>query len=60
MGLDHLSFQVSSKDELEKAVKTFDVRGVPHGEIPDLPESGISALMFRDPDNTQLELSAPL
>jgi glyoxylase I family protein len=60
VGLDHLSFSVSSREELEQAVRLFDDQGVSHGEIKDLGETvGICVLAFRDPDNTQLELSAP-
>jgi glyoxylase I family protein len=59
-GLDHLSFGVGSRAELDAAVRIFDERGVPHGEIKDLGEAfGLYVLAFRDPDNIQLELSAP-
>jgi hypothetical protein len=40
VGLDHLSFSVGSRDELEQAVRLFDERGVPHGEIMDIGPSG--------------------
>jgi glyoxylase I family protein len=60
VGLDHLSFSVDSRDNLERAIQLFDERGVPHGEIKDLgPTLGLYVLEFRDPDNIQLELSAP-
>jgi len=60
VGLDHLSFSVGSRDEFEQAVRIFDERGIPHGEITDLgPDFGIYILAFRDPDNIQLELTAP-
>ena len=59
VGLDHLSFSVGSRDELEAAARLFDERGVPHGEIVELGAFGIQVLMFRDPDNIQLELTAP-
>ena len=60
VGLDHLSFSVSSRDELEQAVQVFDERGVPHGEIKTLEGFGIYVLPFRDPDNIQIELTAPI
>jgi len=60
VGLDHLSFNVGSKAELDKAVKMFDERGVPHGPIKTLEGFGILVLPFRDPDNIQVELTAPL
>lgn len=60
VGLDHLSFNVSNHNKLEEAVRYFDQQGVPHGEIKDLgPNLGIYVLAFRDPDNIQLELTAP-
>lgn len=60
VGLDHLSFNVSNRTTLEEAVRRFDRQGVPHGEIKDLgPDLGIYVLAFRDPDNIQLELTAP-
>ena len=60
VGLDHLSFSVSSRDELDRAVRLFDERGVPHGEIKTLEGFGIYVLPFRDPDNIQVELTAPI
>ena len=60
VGLDHISFNVSSRDDLDQAVALFDEKGVSHGEIKDLGEGlGICVLAFRDPDNTQLELTGP-
>ena len=60
VGLDHLSFSVDSREELEKAARIFDQRGVPHGEIKTLSSFGIHVLPFRDPDNIQIELTAPV
>ena len=60
VGLDHLSFSVASRADLERAVRLFDEHGVPHGEIEDSgPAMRMYMLTFRDPDNTQLELTAP-
>lgn len=59
-GLDHLSFSVASRADLDAAVRLFDEHGVPHGKIISLPAFGIDILEFRDPDNVQLELSAPI
>jgi glyoxylase I family protein len=59
VGLDHLSFGVASREELERAQQLLDARGVPHGEITDLGDAfGMYILAFRDPDNIQLELTA--
>jgi len=60
IGLDHLSFAVASRAEIEKAAALFDERGVVHGEITDLPGFGITVLSFNDPDGIQLELTSPL
>ena len=60
VGLDHLSFSVGSRDELEQAAQIFDRRGISHGEIKTLSSFGIYVLPFRDPDNIQIELTAPI
>jgi glyoxylase I family protein len=60
VGLDHLSFGVGGRDDLDAAARLLDERGVPHGDIKDLgPDAKMYILEFRDPDNIQLELSAP-
>jgi catechol 2,3-dioxygenase-like lactoylglutathione lyase family enzyme len=59
IGLDHLSFQVADRAELERAARLLDERGVPRGEVTDLGDAfGLYVLAFRDPDNIQLELTA--
>ncbi len=59
VGLDHLSFGVASRDDLEEAVRLFDSQGVRRGEITALPSFAIDVLAFEDPDGVQLELTAP-
>ena len=59
IGLDHVSFSVGSKADLEAAVALLDEYNVPHGEINDLAPFQIYVLAFRDPDNIQVELTAP-
>ena len=59
IGLDHLSFGVGSRADLETALRLFDEQSVSHGEIKDLEPFRIYVLAFRDPDNIQLELTAP-
>lgn len=56
VGLDHVSFEVSDKSDLEDAIKLFDEKNVVHGEIEKL-SNNVLTLAFRDPDNIQLELS---
>jgi glyoxylase I family protein len=59
VGLDHLSFGVASRDDLDKAALLLDERGVTHGEVTTLPSFGIDVLSFEDPDGVQLELTSP-
>src|SRR5436190_24084494 len=54
VGLDHLAFRVSDRDELQRWVTHFDANGVAHTGIID---TGFGpTAVFRDPDNVQLEL----
>jgi glyoxylase I family protein len=54
VGLDHLSFQVRDRAEIESWVEHLDQHGVEHTGIIDA-EFG-ATVVFRDPDNIQLEL----
>jgi glyoxylase I family protein len=60
VGLDHLSFTVASRADLEQAAQRLDDKGIPHGEVRDLPDFGIAILSFSDPDGVHLELTAAL
>ena len=60
VGLDHLSFAVDSHADLQRAARLFDDQGVERGEIKPLEGFGIYVMAFRDPDNVQLELTAPV
>jgi glyoxylase I family protein len=53
-GLDHVGFQVESRAALEAWRARFDEVGVEHSPITDAPYG--SVLVFRDPDNIQLEM----
>ncbi|UCC52668.1 MAG: VOC family protein [Anaerolineaceae bacterium] len=60
IGLDHVSLSVASLVELEAAAAFLDEHGVTRGEIKDLGEGfAIYVMVIRDPDNIQLELTAP-
>ena len=61
VGLDHVSFSVASHDDLLAAEQLFDQNGISHGTINDLSPHGLPmyVMAFRDPDNIQLELTAP-
>ena len=55
-GLDHLSFLVASRAELDAWDSRLCELGVEHSPIAD--RDGYSVLVFRDPDHIQLELTA--
>ncbi len=59
-GLDHVSFQVGSRDELVSAHDKLEAAGIPHGEVTDLTAAGLAILSFSDPDGVHLELTAAL
>jgi glyoxylase I family protein len=56
VGLDHLALAVDSRDELVEWVEHLERCGVAHSGISDMPYG--SLIVFRDPDNIQLELFA--
>ena len=66
-GLDHVGFALSSHADLEEWQSHLEDQGVARAEAADRPltqspiadESYGSILVFRDPDNIQLELYAP-
>lgn len=53
VGLDHLAFQVSDRDELQQWVARLDAMTVPNSGIIDIGYG--PTVVFRDPDNMQLE-----
>ena len=58
-GLDHISFAVANRDELAAWVATLDELGIQHTGIRDEKEPmAYSTVVFRDPDNIQLEFIA--
>jgi len=59
-GLDHLSFAVASRTDLEDAERALANAGITHGAIIDLADAGIAILSFQDPDDINVELTAPL
>ena len=57
VGLDHVSFGVENRGELEKWARRLDDLGIAHGGIKDATYgSGVS---FRDPDGIALEFFCP-
>ena len=57
VGLDHVSFALSGRADLDAAASLLDERGIAHGGVKDI--GGACILEFRDPDNIALELFAP-
>ena len=56
-GLDHLAFAVSSHQELESWARRLEELGVRFSPIAaSLSIPGAAVIVFRDPDNVQLEL----
>ena len=56
IGMDHLSFEVELRENLDEAQVIFAKEKIPHGKIKKL-SNGVFVIAFRDPDNIQLELS---
>ncbi|HEX3288791.1 MAG TPA: VOC family protein [Mycobacterium sp.] len=54
VGLDHLAFQVTDRDELDRWASKLDANEVTHSGVIDTGYG--PTLVFRDPDNMQLEL----
>jgi catechol 2,3-dioxygenase-like lactoylglutathione lyase family enzyme len=57
-GMDHVSFAVGSRAELEAWADHFDNKGVTFSPIVDAPYGAV--LSFKDPDGIALEAFAPL
>lgn len=56
-GLDHIGFNVGDRAEFERWAKHLTDLGVEHSGIRDIQDPiTCSTLVFRDPDNIQLEL----
>src|SRR3954451_24751374 len=60
VGLDHLSFAVGSRADLDAAAQVFDEHGVAHGPVREVPAMGMAFLAAFDPDGIALELTAQL
>jgi catechol 2,3-dioxygenase-like lactoylglutathione lyase family enzyme len=60
VGLDHISFSVGARTDLDEAAHRLEERSVPHGQVQELAAFGIAILSFQDPDGINLELTAPV
>ena len=59
-GLDHVSFTVGSRADLDSAREALEKLGAPHGDVKELTDFGMAILSFSDPDGMHLELTAQL
>jgi len=58
-GLDHMAWGVETRQELERWARWLDELDVQHSGITDVTgQRSYSVIVFRDPDNIQLELIA--
>lgn len=58
-GLDHIGFGVAARADLDAWAAKLDELGIEHSGIRDVTEPvPFATLVFRDPDNIQLELIA--
>ena len=55
VGLDHIGFRVASADEVRQAAEHLDAHGVARSEVKPGRLPGSVLVVFRDPDNIQLE-----
>lgn len=55
-GLDHVGFAVTERAGLDAWQTHFANIGVTHSPVTDAPSGSGAALVFRDPDNIQLEI----
>ncbi len=54
VGLDHVAFQLDSRESLLEIKDWLVSESIDHGEIIEL-SNGVVVIAFRDPDNIQLE-----
>lgn len=56
-GLDHIGISVPNRSDLDSWASWLDAQNVPHSPVTDTDSPvKYSVLVFRDPDNIQLEL----
>lgn len=54
-GLDHVGFAVADRADLDEWEARLSALGVEHSPVTDATSGSGTALVFRDPDNIQLE-----
>ena len=58
-GFDHIAFPVADRAQVEAWITRFDQLGVRHSELVHTPITGSFLVVFRDPDNSRIEMYAP-
>lgn len=56
VGLDHLSFQVASEDELRSTQQKLQDAGITNGGVEFLDATGMLIVSVQDPDDINIEL----
>ncbi|NYI70033.1 catechol 2,3-dioxygenase-like lactoylglutathione lyase family enzyme [Naumannella cuiyingiana] len=59
-GLDHVTFGVGSKADLDRATKALDEAGISYTGPIEATEVGLALLAVHDPDGLPINLTAPL
>lgn len=57
VGLDHLAIGLAGEHDLDEVVTFLDKQNIAHSEVKRL-SNGVKIVVFRDPDNIQLEFAA--
>lgn len=60
VGLDHVSFAVETRADLDAMVGELDSLGIDHGPVRELQSFQLAFLSFFDPDGIALEFTAPI
>ena len=60
VGLDHVSFGLESRADLDATVGKLDALGIDHGPVRTLDSFQLAFLSFFDPDGIALEFTSPI
>jgi glyoxylase I family protein len=60
VGLDHVSFALDSRAELDAKIAELDAAGIEHGPVRELQSFQLAFVAFFDPDGIALEFTAPI
>ncbi|MGQ0467524.1 MAG: VOC family protein [Sporichthyaceae bacterium] len=60
VGLDHVSFALDARADLDAMAGELDSLGIEHGPVRELQSFQLAFLSFFDPDGIALEFTAPI